>query len=187
MREDNGFGRRGLVGALGKAPSPRLCWPAWHRRRWPSRRKPGQGDRRTSRSVTCWRNIPSCSTSAKYSEWGKLFGDKGTLELNGAVWATGAEGIAKKMADVMAANPKPITGITGDHMYRHIFTNTHITGRLRRRVRPRRTPISSCCMSIKACPRPSAAAAAIATKFARESGEWHFTAKRMDFDWSDAA
>ena len=65
--------------------------------------------------------------AADYAKWGQLFGEKGTLELNGAVWATGADGIAKKMAEVMAASPKPITGITGEHMYRHIFTNTNIT------------------------------------------------------------
>ena len=48
------------------------------------------------------------------------------MELNGAVWATGSDGIAKKMAEVMNQTPRPVTGFTGDHMYRHIFTNTHI-------------------------------------------------------------
>src|SRR5215470_3092832 len=58
--------------------------------------------------------------SADYAKWGALFHETGTLELNGAVWAQGSDGIAKKMAEVMAQNPKPVTGITGEHMYRHI-------------------------------------------------------------------
>jgi hypothetical protein len=123
--------------------------------------------------------------SAQYAKWGQLFGEKGTLELNGAVWATGSDGIAKKMAEVMNQTPRPVTGFTGDHMYRHIFTNTHIT-------------VDEATGTAEAdsyffvlhvfhgSPPTIRGGGRYHDGFARESGVWRFTAKRMDFDWSDA-
>ena len=123
--------------------------------------------------------------SAQYAKWGQLFGEKGTLELNGAVWATGSDGIAKKMAEVMNQTPRPVTGFTGDHMYRHIFTNTHIT-------------VDEAAGTAEAesyffvlhvfhgSPPTIRGGGRYHDKFAREGGAWRFTAKRMDFDWSDA-
>lgn len=123
--------------------------------------------------------------AADYSRWGKLFGEKGTLELNGTVWAQGADGIAKKMAEVMAASPKPITGITGDHMYRHIYTNTHIAV-----DEAAGTAEADSYFFVLHVDKGSAptirGGGRYRDRFARTDGEWHFTAKRMDFDWSDA-
>jgi 3-phenylpropionate/cinnamic acid dioxygenase small subunit len=124
--------------------------------------------------------------AAKYAEWGQLFGETGTLELNGAVWATGSDGIAKKMAQVMAANPKPVTGITGDHMYRHIFTNTRIT--VDEAAGTAEADSYFFVLHVdKGSPPAIRGGGRYSDKFTREGGEWHFTAKRMDFDWSDAA
>src|SRR6201987_4944932 len=125
MTDDTGVDRRGLVGAL--AAGTLLAGMASTAMAEPAMKK-GSADASAHEQI---RNLLAQYSflldAAKYAEWGQLFGEKGTLELNGAVWATGSEGIASKMADVMKQNPKPITGITGDHMYRHIFTNTHIT------------------------------------------------------------
>ena len=124
--------------------------------------------------------------SADYANWGSLFHEQGTLELNGAVWAQGSQGIAKKMAEVMAASPKPVTGITGDHMYRHIFTNTHIevdeaagTGEAKSYFFVLHVDKGSA-LFIRGGGR-------YRDGFARVNGVWRFTAKRMDFDWTDAA
>lgn len=124
--------------------------------------------------------------AADYANWGTLFHEKGTLELNGAVWAQGADGIAKKMADVMAQSPKPITGISGEHMYRHIFTNTHIeidevAG----------TAEAKSYFFVLHVDKGSApfirGGGRYRDGFAKIDGVWRFTAKRMDFDWTDAA
>ena len=123
--------------------------------------------------------------SADYAKWGALFGEKGTLELNGAVWATGSDGIAKKMAEVMAASPKPIKGITGEHMYRHIFTNTHIAV-----DEAAGTAAADSYFFVlhvdKGEPPTIRGGGRYNDAFARVDGEWRFTAKRMNFDWSDA-
>jgi 3-phenylpropionate/cinnamic acid dioxygenase small subunit len=124
--------------------------------------------------------------SAKYSEWGQLFGEEGTLELNGEVWATGSEGIAKKMAEVMKATQRPVTGFTGDHMYRHIFTNTHIT--VDEAAGTAEADSYFFVLHVyKGSPPTIRGGGRYSDKFAREGGAWRFTAKRMDFDWSDAA
>jgi len=123
--------------------------------------------------------------AAEYAKWGALFGEDGTLELNGAVWARGAEGIAKKMSDLMATQPKPITGITGDHMYRHIFTNVHIDV-----DEAAGTALAESYFFVlhvdKGAPPVIRGGGRYHDKFARVDGVWRFTAKRMDFDWSDA-
>jgi hypothetical protein len=123
--------------------------------------------------------------AADYAKWGALFGEKGTLELNGAVWAQGADGIAKKMADVMAQSPKPITGITGEHMYRHIFTNTHIA--VDEAAGTAEADSYFFVLHVdKGSPPAIRGGGRYSDRFARVDGEWRFTAKRMDFDWSDA-
>ena len=124
--------------------------------------------------------------AADYASWGALFHEKGTLELNGAVWAQGSDGIAKKMAEVMAANPKPVTGITGEHMYRHIFTNTHIEV-----DEAAGTAEAKSYFFVLHVDKGSApfirGGGRYRDGFARVDGVWRFTAKRMDFDWTDAA
>ncbi|HTJ65082.1 MAG TPA: nuclear transport factor 2 family protein [Alphaproteobacteria bacterium] len=124
--------------------------------------------------------------AADYANWGALFHEKGTLELNGAVWAEGSGGIAKKMADVMAQNPKPVTGITGEHMYRHIFTNTHIEV-----DEAAGTAEAKSYFFVLHVDKGSApfirGGGRYRDGFARVDGVWRFTAKRMDFDWTDAA
>ncbi len=123
--------------------------------------------------------------AADYAKWGQLFGEKGTLELNGAVWATGSDGIAKKMAEVMAQSPKPITGITGDHMYRHIFTNTHIA--VDEAAGTAEADSYFFVLHVdKGSPPVIRGGGRYSDKFAEVGGDWKFTAKRMDFDWSDA-
>ena len=123
--------------------------------------------------------------AADYAKWGQLFGEKGTLELNGAVWAQGAAGIAKKMAEVMAASPKPITGITGDHMYRHIFTNTHITVDEAAGTAQADSYFFVLHVDKGAVP-VIRGGGRYNDSFARVGSDWRFTAKRMNFDWSDA-
>ncbi len=123
--------------------------------------------------------------SADYAKWGALFGADGTLELNGAVWARGADGIAKKMSDVMAQSPKPITGITGDHMYRHILTNVHIV--VDEAAGTGEAEAYFFVLHIdKGMPPTIRGGGRYHDKFARVDGEWRYVAKRMDFDWSDA-
>ncbi len=123
--------------------------------------------------------------AADYANWGALFPEKGTLELNGAVWAQGADGIAKKMSEVMAANPKPITGISGEHMYRHIFTNTHID--LDEAAGTAEAKSYFFVLHVDKGGAPVIRGGGrYRDGFAKIDGEWRFTAKRMDFDWSDA-
>jgi 3-phenylpropionate/cinnamic acid dioxygenase small subunit len=123
--------------------------------------------------------------AADYAKWSRLFGETGTLELNGAVWATGSAGIAEKMADVMAASPKPITGITGDHMYRHIFTNIHIA--VDEAAGTAEAESYFFVLHVDKGSQPTIRGGGrYSDKFAKVGGEWKFTAKRMNFDWSDA-
>ena len=123
--------------------------------------------------------------SADYAKWGQLFGADGTLELNGAVWARGAEGIAKKMSDLMAAQPKAITGFTGDHLYRHVLTNAHIDV-----DEAAGTAVAGAYFFVlhidKGTPPTIRGGGRYHDSFARVDGVWRFMAKRMDFDWSDA-
>ncbi len=123
--------------------------------------------------------------SADYAKWGQLFGAGGTLELNGAVWARGGDGIAKKMSDLMATQPKPITGFAGEHMYRHIFTNVHIEV-----DEAAGTALAQSYFFVlhvdKGAPPAIRGGGRYHDSFARIDGAWRFTAKRMDFDWSDA-
>jgi len=124
--------------------------------------------------------------AAKYAEWGQLFGEKGTLELNGAVWAMGSDGIAKKMSEVMQQTQRPVTGITGDHMYRHIFTNTHIA--VDEAAGTAEAESYFFVLHVyKGSPPTIRGGGRYHDRFARDGGVWHFTAKSMDFDWSDAA
>ncbi len=124
--------------------------------------------------------------AADYANWGALFHEKGTLELNGAVWAQGSDGIAKKMADVMGQSPKPITGISGEHMYRHIFTNVHIEI-----DEAAGTAEAKSYFFVLHVDKGSApfirGGGRYRDGFAKIDGVWRFTAKRMDFDWTDAA
>jgi hypothetical protein len=124
--------------------------------------------------------------AADYPSWGALFHENGTLELNGAVWAQGAEGIAKKMAEVMAQNPKPVTGITGDHMYRHIFTNTHIEVDEAAGTAEAKSYFFVLHVDKGGAPFIRGGGR-YRDGFARVEGVWRFNAKRMDFDWTDAA
>jgi 3-phenylpropionate/cinnamic acid dioxygenase small subunit len=186
---DSGINRRGLVGSLTKGAVAGTLLAGMGSTAIAESAMPKKGSAGASSHEQIRNLLAQYSfllDAAKYAEWGKLFGEKGTLELNGAVWATGSEGIAKKMSDVMAANPKPITGITGDHMYRHIFTNTHITV-----DEASGTGEADSYFFVlhvdKGTPPTIRGGGRYSDKFARENGEWRFTAKRMDFDWSDAA
>jgi hypothetical protein len=123
--------------------------------------------------------------SADYQKWGALFGEKGTLELNGTVWAQGSAGLAKKMAEVMAATPTPVTGITGKHMYRHIFTNTHIDVDEAAGIAEAKSYFFVLHV-FEGMPPVIRGGGRYRDGFARTNGVWHYTAKRMDFDWSDA-
>jgi hypothetical protein len=182
---ESGINRRGLVGSLtAGALLAGMASTAMAESAMPKKGGTGAPAHEQIRNLLA--KYSFLLDAAKYSEWGQLFGEKGTLELNGAVWATGSEGIAKKMADVMAANPKPVTGITGDHMYRHIFTNTHITV-----DEAEGTAAADSYFFVlhidKGSPPTIRGGGRYSDRFAREGGEWRFTAKRMDFDWSDAA
>jgi hypothetical protein len=183
---DRGINRRGLVGTLTKGAlagtllagmaSPAMAEPM----------KKTSADAPAHEQI---RNLLAMYSflldAADYTKWGQLFGEKGTLELNGAVWAQGAEGVAKKMAEVMAASPKPITGITGEHMYRHIYTNSHIA--VNEAAGTAEADSYFFVLHIdKGSPPTIRGGGRYSDKFARVNGEWRFTAKRMDFDWSDA-
>jgi len=123
--------------------------------------------------------------SADYPNWGALFGEDGTIELNGAVWARGAAGIAKKMSEQMAGTVKKITGFAGDHMYRHIVTNMHIT--VDEAAGTGEAEAYFFVLHVdKGSPPEVRGGGRYHDKFARVGGVWRFVAKRMDFDWSDA-
>jgi 3-phenylpropionate/cinnamic acid dioxygenase small subunit len=123
--------------------------------------------------------------SADYPNWGALFGEDGTLELNGAVWAKGAAGIAKKMSDLMATLPRQITGFSGDHMYRHVTTNIRVEV-----DEAAGTAEAQAYFFVlhadKGSPPTIKGGGRYDDKFARVNGEWRFVAKRMHFDWPDA-
>jgi 3-phenylpropionate/cinnamic acid dioxygenase small subunit len=123
--------------------------------------------------------------SADYPNWGALFGEDGTLELNGAVWARGAAGIAKKMSDLMAVSPRPITDFTGDHLYRHVTTNIHIAVDEAAGTAEARAYFFVLHID-KGVPPTIKGGGRYHDSFARIGGDWRFTAKRMDFDWPDA-
>jgi hypothetical protein len=183
---DRGINRRGLVGSLTKTAVAGTLLASMASTAMAEPRKAGAAASSHEQIRNLLAQYSFLLDAAKYSEWGKLFGEKGTLELNGAVWATGSEGIAKKMADVMAQNPKPITGITGDHMYRHIFTNTHIAVDETAGIAEADSYFFVLHVD-KGTPPTIRGGGRYSDKFAREGGEWHYTAKRMNFDWSDAA
>jgi hypothetical protein len=188
-QSDHGINRRGLVGSLTKGAVAGtllagMASTAMAESAMSKKSSAGASSHEQIRNLLAQYSF--LLDAAKYAEWGKLFGEKGTLELNGSVWATGSEGIAKKMAEVMAANPKPVTGITGDHMYRHIFTNTHIT--VDEDAGTGEADSYFFVLHVdKGSPPTIRGGGRYSDKFSREGGEWRFTAKRMDFDWSDAA
>jgi 3-phenylpropionate/cinnamic acid dioxygenase small subunit len=185
---DMGLDRRGLVGALGKGAfaATLLAGMASSASAEPAMKKAPSGASAHEKIRNLLAQYSFLLDAAKYAEWGQLFGEEGTLELNGAVWATGADGIAKKMSGVMAENPKPITGITGDHMYRHIFTNTHIT--VDEAAGTAEADSYFFVLHVdKGSPPTIRGGGRYSDRFARAGGQWRFTAKRMDFDWSDAA
>jgi len=182
---DSGINRRGLTkGAVAGTLLAGMTSAAMAESAMPKRSSAGASSHEQIRNLLAQYSF--LLDAAKYAEWGQLFGEKGTLELNGAVWATGSDGIAKKMAGVMADNPKPVTGITGDHMYRHIFTNTRIT--VDEAAGTAEADSYFFVLHVdKGSPPIIRGGGRYSDTFAREGGEWHFTAKRMDFDWSDAA
>jgi len=183
---DRGINRRGLVGSLTKGAVAGTLLAGMASSAIAEPKKAGAGVSAHEQIRNLLAQYSFLLDAAKYAEWGQLFGEKGTLELNGAVWATGSEGIAKKMAGVMEQNPKPITGITGDHMYRHIFTNTHIT--VDETAGTAEADSYFFVLHVdKGSPPTIRGGGRYSDKFAREGGQWRFTAKRMDFDWSDAA
>jgi 3-phenylpropionate/cinnamic acid dioxygenase small subunit len=185
-RASGGINRRGLVGSLTKGAVAGTLLAGMASTAMAEPMKKGSAGAPAHEQI---RNLLAKYSflldAADYANWGKLFGEKGTLELNGAVWATGSDGIAKKMAEVMAASPKPINGITGEHMYRHIFTNTHITV-----DEAAGTAEADSYFFVLHVDKGSApvirGGGRYSDKFARVGEEWKFTAKRMDFDWSDA-
>jgi hypothetical protein len=122
--------------------------------------------------------------SAQYVKWGQLFGKDGTLELNGAVWAQGAKGIAKTMREVMAASPKPVTGFTSAHLYRHIVTNIHID--VDEAAGTAEAQAYFFVLHVENGISRTGGGGRYHDKFARVRGVWRYTAKRMHFDWSDA-
>jgi 3-phenylpropionate/cinnamic acid dioxygenase small subunit len=185
---DRGINRRGLVGSLTKGAVAGTLLAGMASAAVAEPMAPKKGGAAVSAHEQI-RNLLAVYShlldAADYAKWGQLFGERGTLELNGAVWAQGAEGIAKKMSEVMAASPKPITGITGEHMYRHIFTNTHIAV-----DEAAGTAEANSYFFVLHVDKGSAptirGGGRYSDKFARVDGEWHYTAKRMNFDWSDA-
>lgn len=123
--------------------------------------------------------------SAEYAKWGALFGEDGILELNGAVWATGAKELAKKMAGMMAVQPVPVTGITGKHMYRHIYTNTHIE--VDEAAGTAEASSYFFVLHVFEGQQPVIRGGGrYRDGFARKDGVWRYTAKRMHFDWADS-
>ena len=185
-RAETRINRRGLVGSLTKSAVAGTLLAGMAATAMAEPKRPGAGASAHEQIRNLLAQYSFLLDAAKYADWGQLFGKKGTLELNGAVWATGSDSIAKKMAEVMAANPKPVTGVTGDHMYRHIFTNTHIT--VDEAAGTAEADSYFFVLHVdKGSPPTIRGGGRYSDKFAREGGEWHFTAKRMDFDWSDAA
>jgi hypothetical protein len=187
MTEDTGIDRRGLVGVLGRGAAAATLLAGMA-----SGATAETAMKKASADVSAHEQIRNLLAQysflldgAKYAEWGRLFGKEGTLELNGEVWATGSEGIAKKMAGVMEQNPKPIKGLTGDHMYRHIFTNTHITVDEAAGTAEAESYFFVLHVD-KGSPPTIRGGGRYHDKFAREGGVWRYAAKRMDFDWSDA-
>lgn len=187
MNQGMDRGRRGLVGSLAKGTVAATLLGAMAATvaAEPARTKGRAGAPAHEQIRNLLALYSFLLDGADYAAWGRLFGDTGTLELNGAVWATGAEGIAKKMAEVMAASPKPIKGITGEHMYRHIFTNTHIEVDEAAGAAEARSYFFVLHVDKGGAP-VIRGGGRYRDGFARENGEWRFTAKRMDFDWSDA-
>jgi len=183
---DRGINRRGLVGSLTKTAVAGTLLAGMASAATAEAKKAGAGASSHEQIRNLLAMYSFLLDSADYSDWGKLFGEKGTLELNGAVWATGAEGIAKKMSEVMAATTTPVTGFTGNHMYRHIFTNTHIEVDEAAGTAEAKSYFFVLHV-LKGQPPFIRGGGRYRDGFAREGGEWHFTAKRMDFDWSDAA
>ncbi|MDB5394895.1 MAG: aromatic-ring-hydroxylating dioxygenase beta subunit [Rhodospirillales bacterium] len=185
-RADRGMNRRGVVGTLTKGAVAGTLLAGLASTAMAEPLKKTSADAPAHEQI---RNLLAMYSflldAADYAKWGQLFGEKGTLELNGAVWAQGAEGVAKKMAEVMAASSKPITGVTGEHMYRHIYTNTHIA--VNEVAGTAEADSYFFVLHIDRGSPPSIGGGGrYSDKFARLNGEWRFTAKRMDFDWSDA-
>ncbi len=183
--DERGINRRGLVGSLTKGAVAGTLLAGLASSAVAEPKKAGAGASAHEQIRNLLAMYSFLLDAADYAKWGALFGEKGTLELNGAVWATGSDGIAKKMAEVMAASPKPITGISGEHMYRHIFTNTHIAV-----DEAAGTAVADSYFFVLHVDKGSAPVIRGGGRyndgFARVDGEWRFTAKRMNFDWSDA-
>jgi hypothetical protein len=180
---DSGMGRRGLVKTL--TAGTLLAGLAATAMAEPSK-KPAAGAPAHEQIRNLLAMYSFLLDSADYANWGALFHEQGTLELNGAVWAQGAAGIAKTMAGVMAKTPVPVTGFTGDHMYRHIFTNTHIEVDEAAGTAEAKSYFFVLHV-LKGQPPFIRGGGRYRDAFAKVDGDWRFTAKRMDFDWTDAA
>jgi 3-phenylpropionate/cinnamic acid dioxygenase small subunit len=123
--------------------------------------------------------------SADYPRWAALFGEDGTLEVNGEVWARGEKEIARKQSDYMAASPKPITGFSGDHIYRHMTTNIHIT--VSEDAGTAEAEAFFFVLHVdKGTPAMIRGGGRYHDKFTKVSGFWRFAAKRLVYDWYDA-
>ena len=123
--------------------------------------------------------------SADYPRWAALFGEDGTLEVNGEVWARGEKEVFKKQSDYMAASPKPITGFAGDHIYRHMITNIHIT--VDEEAGTAEAEAFFFVLHVdKGTPPLIRGGGRYNDKFNKSGGVWRFVAKRLVYDWYDA-
>jgi len=123
--------------------------------------------------------------SADYPRWSALFGEDGTLEVNGEVWARGEKEVFRKQSDYMAASPKPVKGFSGDFIYRHLTTNIHIT--VDEQAGTAEAQAFFFVMHVdKGTPAAIRGGGRYHDKFAKVSGVWRFVAKRLVYDWYDA-
>jgi 3-phenylpropionate/cinnamic acid dioxygenase small subunit len=120
--------------------------------------------------------------ASDYTAWGALFHDKATLELNGTVWAQGGAALAQKMREFMAVAPKPIKGMTGDHMYRHVLTNIHIDVDEAAGTAEAKSYFFVIHIDKGSLP-VIRGGGRYRDGFERVDGVWRFSAKRMEFDW----
>jgi len=123
--------------------------------------------------------------SVDYARWAALFGEDGTLEVNGEVWGRGEKEIFRKQTEYMAASPKPITGFSGDHLYRHLTTNIRIT--VDEDAGTAEAEAYFFVLHVdKGTPATMRGGGRYHDKFARVSNVWRFVAKRLVYDWYEA-